>query len=474
MLGTQTLLGLAIDEFGIIIAEIRVRSGRPELQRTGQCRFEEKLDLNNAKEAGHKLREFLRDNHFSSKQAVIGIPTKWVIAKEVNVPPANAESIAGVLNIQAERAFSLNSSELVFDYCGSTSTSRRSEVLLLAARSKIIEKVKELVSEAGLKLRSITVSALAFGRNLPDSGSELRYGLYTRPAYCEFWTQVNGSPRSIQHVPLSMTNKTDDEHTDLLTATIQRLILLSSQQDSTSPRRVTTYDGSGLPDETIDRLNKRLSPQIVVTDGGVQVISKEDGSSSEPGKAQSIAAVAVATAAIEADKLPVDFLNPRIGLAKQTSRKPITAWAGIIGAACLLILISVLVKWRADKRDIATYTDQLELMSEDIAAAQEVVDRITYAKSWTSQKPVFLNCLRELTLTFPEEPLIWVTNLRLSEDAGAALVGKAVDEESFYKVLDKIEQNDAFLNVQMVHLRNVGRNLSEKEFAVNFEYRGVK
>jgi hypothetical protein len=62
----------------------------------------------------------------------------------------------------------------------------------------------------------------------------------------------------------------------------------------------------------------------------------------------------------------------------------------------------------------------------------------------------------------------------LSEGAGAALVGKAVDEESFYEVLDKIKQHEAFFNVQMIHLRNAGRDLREKEFAVNFEFRGVK
>ena len=53
-------------------------------------------------------------------------------------------------------------------------------------------------------------------------------------------------------------------------------------------------------------------------------------------------------------------------------------------------------------------------------------------------------------------------------------VGKAVDEASFYEVLDKIKQHEAFFNVQMIHLRNVGRDLSEKEFAVNFEFRGMK
>lgn len=474
MLGTRNLLGLAIDEFGIVVAEVSARTGHPEVQRAGQWRFEEKLDLGNARELGQKLRQYLRANHYSSKQAVIGIPTKWVVAKEIIVPPANTEALAGVLNIQAERAFSLNASELVFDYCGRTSASKRSEVLLLAARREIVDQVKELAAGAGLQIRSMTVSALAFGKTLSDDSVEHRYGLYTRPTYCEFWTQINGSPRSIQHVVLAATNGTTEEHAELLTSTIQRLILLSSQQDASSPRCITAYDGSGLPDGTFDRLNERLKPRIVVTDGSTQLLPEGIGSPDHPEQAQSIAAIAVAMAAVGTDKPPVDFLNPRIGLKKKTSRKPITLWASIIGAVCLLALIAVLVDWQADRRDIATYTEQLELMSEDIAAAREVVDRITYATSWTSQEPVFLNCLRELTLTFPEEPTIWATNLRLSEDAGAALVGKAVDEESFYEVLDKIKQHEAFFNVQMIHLRNVGRDLREKEFAVNYEFRGVK
>jgi hypothetical protein len=488
MLGTRTLLGLAIDEFGIAAAEIHTRSGHTEVQRVGQWNFEQKLNLDNAKDAGQKLKQFLRENHFSSKQAVIGIPTKWIIAKEITVPRLPAESVAGVLNIQAERAFSLNAGELVFDYCGDpisqknsemgtrgrTSSSERSEVLLLAARSQIIEQVKELAAGAGLQLRSMTVSALAFGKNLPDSNMEYRYGLYARPAYCEFWTQLNGSPRSIQHIPLTAPNKTADERAELLASTIQRLILLSSQHDSSSSHRITAYDGCGLPGETIELLNERLKPGIVVSDGSAQLLGEATGLSERQEQAQSIAAVAVAMAAAGTDKLPVDFLNPRFGLKKKAARKPVTTWAGIIAAVCLPVIVAVLMSWRADSRDIATYTEQLALMSEDVTAAREVVDRISYAKSWTSHEPVFLNCLRELTLTFPEEPTIWATNLRLSEDAGAALVGKAVNEESFYEVLDRIKQNDAFFNVQMVHLRKVGRDLTEQEFAVNFEFRGVK
>lgn len=474
MFSARHILGIAIDEFGIVAAEVRYRTGLPEVRRIGHLNFDEKLNSDNARDMGQKLRQFLRKNHFSSKQAIIGIPTKWIIAKEITAPPASADVLGGMLSIQAERTFSLNSSELIFDYCGRTSVSEKSEILLLAARSQIINQITELTDAAGLQVQSITVSALAFSRILSKTGPKYGYGLYTRPNYYEFWTQVNGTARSFQHIPIMVRQEVSNDYDEQLSATIQRMILLSSQQGQSPPYKITAYDGSGLSDEIINRLNEKLGPQVTVSKGGSQLLSGRLRLSEYPEQAQSIAAIAVAATAMGTNKPPVDFLNPRIGVKKTSRRKSVTIWAGVIGVVCILALAAVFVDWQADRRDIATYTQQLELMSDDIAAAHEVVDRISYAGSWTSQEPVFMNCLRELTLTFPEEPLVWATNLRLSENAGAALVGKAVDEKSFYEVLDKIKEQKAFSNVQMIHIRDAGRDSREKEFAVHFEFRGVK
>ncbi|MHC4167193.1 MAG: hypothetical protein ACYSWQ_09580 [Planctomycetota bacterium] len=87
MLGTQTLLGLAIDDSGVVAAEVSVRSGQPEIKRTGLMPFDEKLNSDNAKDLGQRLRNFLRENHFSSKRAVVGIPTRWIVTKEIAAPP---------------------------------------------------------------------------------------------------------------------------------------------------------------------------------------------------------------------------------------------------------------------------------------------------------------------------------------------------------------------------------------------------
>ena len=474
MLGTRTVLGLAIDEFGIIIAEVGARVGRTEVRRVGHWDFEKTLSADNAEELGRQFKQFLRDNHFAAKQAIIGIPTKWIVAKEIVAPPAGTDALAGLLAIQAERAFSLNASELVFDYCGAPSDSEHSKIMLLAARRQTVEQIKDLVATAGLQLQAVTVSALAFDRTRPATDSHRRYGLYACPSYCEFWSQSGDRPETIRHIPMTGVNGTPDDRTEQLTSALQRLMLLLPQQDQSPPYRVSLYDACNLPDGTIDRLNEQLAPQISVADGATEILAAGLGSVDSPERNQSIAAAAVAMTGAGTRKPAVDFLNPRIGRKEAASHKHLAGWGAVAAVVALVIAGVVLADWHGTRSDIATYTQQLEMMSEDIVAARAVVDRMAYARSWTSQQPVFLECLRQLTLAFPEAPTIWATSLALTENAEGSLVGRAGDDESVIEVQDKIKQNEAFTDVQMIHIRDVGRNSTEKEFAVKFKFQGVR
>jgi hypothetical protein len=473
MLGTQTLLGLAIDDSGVAAAELVVRSGRPQIKHTALMPFDEKLSSDNAKDFGQRLRHFLRENHMSSKRAVVGIATKWIVTKEIVAPPATPDALAAMLGIQAERAFSLNASELVFDYCGKTSSSEKSEVLLVAAQRQVVSQIKELTDAAGLQVRSITVTSLAFGRYLSENGPQQRYGLYARPKYCEFWSQSNGRLRSLQHIPMAGTSGAT-ERAERLTSTIQRLVLLSAQQNQSPPYEITVYDASNLPDGEIDRLNERLAPQITISDGNTRLLSNGLASPDGIGQSQSIAAASLAITALSTGRLSVDFLNPHIGRKKAAGHGRLTKWAAVAAVALVVTGAAVIADWHSKRADIAAYSERLDAISEDAAAAREMVDRISYAGSWTSQKPEFLECLRQLTLAFPESPRVWATSLALSEQAEGSLVGKAVDEASFYEVLDKMKQNSALSGVTTMHVRNAGGSSMEKEFAVTFKFRGLK
>jgi hypothetical protein len=89
-------------------------------------------------------------------------------------------------------------------------------------------------------------------------------------------------------------------------------------------------------------------------------------------------------------------------------------------------------------------------------------------------EPRFLNCLREITLAFPEEGYVWATSLALNDNGAGSAVGKATSEASFYEVFDKIKENEMFSDAKMIHIRDIGRDSREKEFAISFTFKGAK
>jgi hypothetical protein len=467
------MLGLAIDDAGVVATELSLQAGRAEVRRTGELSWEQELTADNAKLLGQQLRHFLREQGFSSKRAVVGLSAKWVLTKEVEAPPASPDVLAGMLSIQAERAFSMDADELIFDYCGRTSTTEKKPVLLLAARRKIVDLIKELTEAAGLRVGSVTLSSLACSRVLSAGDAAPAYGLYTRPTYCEFWAQADGSPRLIKHVSIG-SNGTPGAYADLLVSTVQRLVLLSPVPGQTPPYKITACDTRGLPEDLVSGLGKRLGSQIAVSNGRAGLRSNGLYLRDHPEGAGAIAA-AVALTGMGPDRPLIDFLNPRVGVKKAVSHKRVIVWGAGVAAACLVGLIVLVAVWHAYSRDIADSDAWLKEHSSEVAVAQEAVDRYKYADPWIDRQPRFLECLKSLTEVFPEEPYVWASSLALNENGTASVVGKTTSVASFYEVLDKIKKNTAvFSDVKMIHIRDVGRDSAEKEFAVSFKFRGVK
>jgi len=488
MVGMRHILGLAIDDAGVVATEVSVQSGRVEVRRTGELRWEQELTVDSVKPLGLRLRHFLREQGFSAKRTVVGLAAKWVLTKEIETPPASAEALAGLLSIQAERAFSLNAEELIFDYCGGTAPAadrsrelgrtaapEKNQILLLAARRQTVGQIKELTEAAGLQLQAVTVSALACSRVLSESGAACSYGLYAHPTYCEFWAQTEGGPRLIKHVPMSR-NGTPDGYADHLAATVERLVLLSPVAGQRPPYQVAAYDACGMPERMVDGLRRRLGAQIKVSDGSSGLRSRGLDLGDKPETGRALAAAAVALTGVGTDRPLVDFLNPRVGARKTANHKQAILWGAGLGGAGLLALGLLLIIWHGYSRDITADRAWLKTNDAQIATAQEAVDRYTYAGSWDSRDPQFLECLRGLTEAFPEEPSIWASSLALNENGTGSIVGKTTSERSFHEVLDKLKQNAVFTDVKMIHLRDVGRDSREKEFAISFkfQFRGAK
>jgi hypothetical protein len=91
LISNTSFLGIAVGERSLAIAEVGEARGRWEVRRAAEYTF---VGGGAAAQEGGELRRFLKENEFTASRAVIGLPAKWLVAREKDVPPAKAYSAA--------------------------------------------------------------------------------------------------------------------------------------------------------------------------------------------------------------------------------------------------------------------------------------------------------------------------------------------------------------------------------------------
>ncbi len=468
MTQARNILGLAFEEGSILAAEVRMRSDQVSLHASGEFVVGDEFSAANASEQGQQLRQFLKENGFSAKTAVVGLPAKWLVAKELTIPPTSVAALSGIMSIQAERAFSLDPKDLVFDYCGAAQPEKGGAMLLIAMQRQRLAQIQTLAKAAGLSVLAVTPTSHALRKLSGDDGSDL--AIYARDGYSESWSGKADLPW-IRHV--ARPSQQAENPAEAMQEQISRLLSVSpGDRPDSGANRVVLYTGSAANGESIAQISRSLSGQVEISDGDARLLSGAFGAQQRSRVGTSGAAAALAIAGAQDKAFFVDFLHSRMIPGRRIPQTRTLVWAAVAAFAVLLVLAAMIWGWRQDVNDIATFTKQLAFMDEDIKAAREVVERMSYASAWTARQPEFLECLSQLTAAFPEEGAIWATNLALHENKEGLVTGKSLREESVLGVLDAMKLNGAFQNVQMVYMRDAGRGTDEVSFAIQFRFSG--
>jgi hypothetical protein len=163
-----------------------------------------------------------------------------------------------------------------------------------------------------------------------------------------------------------------------------------------------------------------------------------------------------------------DFLNSRMEAKIGRIEKRHVRMAALVAGAVLVLLVGMVVSWKMDVSEVAKLSGTLAGMQADVDSARGMVDKYSDARGWYGQRPRVLDCLRSLTRVFPEEGRVWTSSLALNEEMGGIVSGKANDEESVIEVMDKMKKSDAFSDVQMIYMRDGGKDNQEVSFSMSF------
>lgn len=462
--GSTSFLGVSVSDRAIVCAEVSVVGAKRVVRRLATFALSDELTFDKPGAAGAAFLAFLRQKRFSASRAVVGIPAKWMIALEKELPPSPEDQARSMLRLQAERLAVSESGEMVFDYAGKSNPNRANRVLLVGVKRQRLEQIEDLFDAAGVSVVAITSAALTLAGGARNVDQDVPMLLLGRQGAEMVWRH-DGTPRMLRHVSVLAVNGHGPVTLGSLGSELGRTLALTRGAGTTAARELVLWDGVGLSAEQLTELSDRSGVKVrsgqVLSSLGLEELpaalaNGEDGGDSAGASGEMYApALSLALAGADRGLLPLDFRKSRLTprRVRRVSRQG--TWGIVIAAVVVLGTVGLYVRVQMEESKLQEIQTAYKTDEEKFKQADAMIDRVNYTRGYFDTRPPFLECLYEITKSYHDEK-IWTTNLtlrdeekRLPTEKGppvrrGQLQGRAADHNTAIRVLQLLQRNPKF------------------------------
>ncbi|XAM00279.1 hypothetical protein OT109_02600 [Phycisphaeraceae bacterium D3-23] len=441
-------LGVALTERSVRLVEVQGQGASAKPGKSSIMVADVAALFKDPAAFGRLLREHLTQEGYTAKHAAVGLCSRWVLPRVMSVVKADDDATAGIVRLRIEQDFAGGQSDLVFDYQEAPDADGKRSLLLIGVPARRIDKIKEAFAAAGLSVVSLGSTALDLAASTGDGLSVVLEGDGAAVV-----RRAGGKTANIAAVPCDPERlSTDAAERDRLAAGALRAATTALGWTSGAGAGVQLIDTASLDEPTRSATADVISQRL-------------DLCTAQQADAALEAALAHARSGainLVDSKLAVRPARRMPGYAKWVAR-----------AAVLLVLVGGVVGYLwvdANKTldDMQTEYDTIEASAERLALVRQDTKAAT---GWFDNRPPLLDCLLELTHTFPTRGRIWVTGLTLDENASGVLNCRADDEETMWRYLRAMKDSEALTDVVLRQQNTAGRSDADLVFEVTFTYR---
>lgn len=445
------LLGIAITEKSVQVAECRGSGRSAKAGRRSTFAVDPALVFESPDRFGELLADHLKQEGYSAKHAAVGLCGRWVLARGMTLPPAEGATLVGMVRLRIEREFAGGQADLCFDYqdappasgVGADASAAHRDLLLVGMPKRRLEKLQHAVGAAGLELARVGASPLDVCAAADRDG----LGLIVDPAGITLTHRVAGRCAGFASTGCNTAAADADAASQLAAASAR----LAMTHFSGAAGDLVLTDAAGLDDSARAAMAAALGERF---DGC-------DTALADP-------AFAAAREAGSADA--VNLLDSKLAVAPKRALPGYAKW--LIRAAVLFLLVGGAVGylWVDANQELAELQDEYDTIEDSATRLQAVREDTRAAAGWFDDRPPVLDCLLELTHTFPRRGRIWVTSLTIEPDATGTVACRADDEDTMWDYVRAMDASPRLSDVVLRRQNDAGRQADELVFDVSFRY----
>lgn len=471
-----TMLGLLVSDTVIVCAEVAARGGKPVVRKLALLSLEAEYSLTKPAALGAKLKDFLDEQNITSNKVVVGVPARWTISSEKELPPAGLDQVHSVLRLQGERMASADSGEMAFDYAGQVQSGRGGQALLVAMRKSQLTNIEAALNAAKLSIAAVMPWSLALAA-IDRSGGPL---ITITPAGAEVVLRGQTSPRTLRHVSLPMNGSGLPSLTPL-SSDVRRSMVMSS---GAATGEATLFDAVGFSAAQLKEFSDRAGLNVGAADPLTRLgVSSESMPPAGETLGRFAPAIALALAGLQPKLLPLNFADSKLAPPAESRFGRRT----IIGAAVALLIVATIVGLWINNILLDNQLEAIRAERKQIDAAvvtaQAIKDREAISTGYLTLKnrTPMLECLRQVTQNFRIEDPIWIDTITLKEDETAKpplvrltgrMEGRTTDPRLATELIDRIKSDKThFEDARVRDLAGAsGKQKDQSSFSANFTY----
>ncbi len=467
-----TLLGLALDGSkldGVVLK--RANGALAVLQK-----FSAPLALDPLTAApelvGREIRNQLDAAGVRERDCVVGVPVKWILTAQTELPPLPEADAKSLLQMEAERGFHSDVATLQISDSRSPLADGRKNVLLAGIPNTHLTALENILSAAKLKPVSFApaISALQSPGD-EKSGGVLALAIGERNVSLQI--TAGGGVVALR----SLEGAVEDEagrrtlHADVVARETRITLgqLPGGLRDVVKNIRI--FGARELAQPLADELELRFEPMGIRVEF-VSAYAPDEFGAALPVEAPLSPAFSLAARFLMEQKPAFEFLPPKPNFIEQFVSKYSSGRLRTTGAVAAGIAAVILGMFLVQQIQLWRLRSQWSRLAAKVGELQAIQDNIRQYRSWYDGTFPNLAILRQLSVSFPEDGSVTAKNIEVRDGSTVTCSGTARDYASLLAMQSRLRAADGVTDVQLQQIR--GKAPMQFVFAFKFNSGGAQ
>ncbi len=459
MIGDRNIVCIDWDERSLRVVDATLSRNSVRIRQAVQVRIAEGVNVRDPASLSDFVRRTLAERRIRTRRAVADVPRQDVTLNLMSLPTGSVEDMAAMVQVQAAKDLPFARDQAVIDFAisGEPAKGTMCDVWVAAVRSAVVDRYRQGIAGAGLKLERIglrpyaNVASLdgeqvASGRTLmvdvgpamteinvlhdgrlvysraasviiPPGGLKAR----TRPPITDPDAAVEGTiplvddglprPSPMDALLIEVSRTVEAYRATAPGATIERIILAGTE---------------GVDQEVADRFESRFGAPTRLYDAPAEIRWRR---AKDTPAAPFSAAIGLAVSSLREGMQYFDFLHPKEPEAVERVRRRRRPLA--VATIALFVATAGVLAYRPlynKKLEIARLTAVQSYQNQDKAQRDELLKQTTDIDSWQKQSVVWIDQLKLLIDAFPTSQDCYIEDATFNERGEIKITLVAKDE----------------------------------------------